>query len=103
MRWAGLLPLTLMLYISACAPLKPIDLPAEYTPLPAHAPLWEAVGAIIAKDWHVLLNNGPNALDWRLRAIDSASDNIDLQTFLWYFDKKGTLVLDHLLTTTLCK
>jgi putative cardiolipin synthase len=44
----------------------------------------------------VLLNDGPTALDWRLRAIDSAVEQIDLQTFLWFFDRAGARVLDHL-------
>ncbi len=47
-------------------------------------------------DWYVLLNDGPGALDWRLRAIDSATDSIELQTFLWSFDISGALILDHL-------
>ena len=46
-------------------------------------------------DWHVLLNDGPTALDWRLRAIDSATASIDFQTFLWHFDDVGAIVLDH--------
>ena len=60
------------------------------------APLWDTVVAAAPTDWHALLNDGPTALDWRLRAIDSASDSITLQTFLWYFDTAGRMVLDHL-------
>ena len=79
-----------------CASLKPLELPPEHTPPPANTPIWDAVGAAIAEDWHVLLNDGPTALDWRLRAIDSASDSIDFQTFLWHFDSVGAMVLDHI-------
>lgn len=45
----------------------------------------------------MLLNDGPGALDMRLKAIDSATQAIELQTFLWIFDTTGALVLDHLL------
>ena len=44
----------------------------------------------------MLLNDGPTALDWRLTAIDSASDSINLQTFLWHFDTAGAMVMDHI-------
>jgi putative cardiolipin synthase len=83
--------------LAGCAgTMKPADVPPEYTAAPAQAPLWDALGNAMADDWHVLLNDGLTALDWRLRAIDSATDSIDLQTFLWEFDTVGALVLDHL-------
>ena len=84
------------LLLAACAALQPVDLKPEYTPPPAEAPLWDAMNAAHPDDWMYLLNDGPTALDWRLRAIDSATDSIDLQTFLWHFDTSGSLVLDHL-------
>ena len=82
---------------AACAPLEPLELPPEYTPPPARATLWDELGRAAPQDWHVLLNEGPYALDWRLRAIDSATESINFQTFLWHFDTVGALVLDHLL------
>jgi putative cardiolipin synthase len=82
---------------TGCASLEPADLEPEYTSAPAHTALWEALDSAAADDWHVLLNDGPTALDWRLRAIDSASDSIDLQTFLWHFDTAGAMVLDHVI------
>ena len=85
-------------FIAGCVSLRPVDLPEEHTPAPARSGLWRAVAADMSQDWHVLLNEGPEALDWRLRAIDSASDSIELQTFLWFFDLTGALVLDHLIT-----
>lgn len=85
------------LLASGCTSLKPIELPTEYTPPPVHAAIWDAMAAVANDDWHVLLNDGPTALDWRLRAIDSASGSIDFQTFLWYFDTAGAMVLDHVL------
>lgn len=95
MRRLALLPAALLL--GACASLEPVELPPEYTPPPADTALWTSVNADSASDWHVLLNDGPGALDWRLAAIDSASERIDLQTFLWHFDTAGAMVLDHLL------
>ena len=85
----------LTLFAAGCTSLKPVELAPEYTPPPAHTALWDTVSAASEKDWHVLLNEGPTALDWRLRAIDSASTSIDFQTFLWHFDTAGAMVLDH--------
>jgi len=79
-----------------CTSLKPNELPPEYTPAPAHSAVWDTLNTATGEDWHVLLNEGPTALDWRLRAIDSASDSIDFQTFLWIFDTTGSMVLDHI-------
>jgi putative cardiolipin synthase len=93
-RTSGLVLLALL--AAGCTSLKPIELPPEYTPPPAHTELWDSIDAAAAEDWHVLLNDGPTALDWRLRAIDSASDSIDFQTFLWHFDTAGAMVLDHI-------
>lgn len=93
-HWVRVLIL-LALLAAGCTSLKSIDLPPEYTPPPAHTEVWDSMGIAAAEDWHVLLNDGPAALDWRLRAIDSASDSIDFQTFLWHFDTAGAMVLDH--------
>ena len=82
--------------LAACSPLRPVDRPPEYTPAPADAGLWTTLAAERPGDWYALLNDGPTALDWRLRAIDSATESIDLQTFLWTVDTVGSLVLDHL-------
>ena len=84
------------LFVAACSPLQPVDLPPEYTSAPATAELWTTLSRERPGDWYALLNDGPSALDWRLRAIDSATETIDLQTFLWTFDTVGALVLDHL-------
>ena len=94
LRTSALLSLAMMM--AACTALKPVELEPEYTPAPAEVPLWEAVQQTNAGDWLYLLNDGSSALDWRLRAIDSATESIDLQTFLWNFDSTGSLVLDRL-------
>ena len=94
-RWLYYLIFPLLLG-AGCSSLKSIELPPEYTAPPAHTVIWDAIDATATEDWHVLLNDGPTALDWRLRAIDSASDSIDFQTFLWFFDTTGAMVLDHI-------
>ena len=42
------------------------------------------------------LNTENKAMEWRLRAIDSATSSIDLQTFLWDDDPLGLAVVRHL-------
>jgi putative cardiolipin synthase len=88
--------LLLALMLTACATLEPVELEPEYTPAPAAAPIWTDLEQATPGEWLYLLNDGPTALDWRLRAIDSATDSIDVQTFLWSFDTAGSLVLDRL-------
>ena len=94
---AGIAAALTALLVSACATLEPVDRPPEYTPPPAASAAWKALGETRQGDWYALLNEGPAALDWRLRAIDSATASIELQTFLWTFDTVGAAVLDHLL------
>ena len=93
---AHLLRLATLALVAGCTSLEPIELPTEYTPPPAQTALWDAVRTASAGSWHVLLNDGPTALDWRLTAIDSASESVDFQTFLWRFDTAGAMVLDHI-------
>lgn len=95
-RWLAFLAVPLLLG-TGCSSLKPIELPPEYTAPPAHSAIWDATGATSDEGWHALLDDGPTALDWRLKAIDSASDSIDFQTFLWFFDTAGSMVLDHII------
>jgi putative cardiolipin synthase len=73
-------------------------LPYEHTPAPSDATLWQTLSEIRADNWFILLNDGKSALDWRLTAIDSAVDSIDLQTFLWDFDTAGSLILDRIVS-----
>ena len=84
------------LLAAGCTSLQPVDLPPEYTAAPADTRLWETLADERPGDWYALLNDGLGALDWRLRAIDSATESVDLQTFLWSVDTVGSLVLDHL-------
>ena len=84
--------------VSACTVLEPVDLPPETARARITAPLWQTLdrGREDA-DWLVLLNDGREALDWRLQAIDAAVDSVDLQTFLWTPDAAGSAVVEHLL------
>lgn len=82
--------------MAACSVLSPVELEPEYTPPAAEAPLWKTLQQANPGDWLYLLNDGSSALTWRLRAIDSATESIDLQTFLWTFDTVGSLVLNRL-------
>jgi putative cardiolipin synthase len=97
-QFTRLLPAFVAVLTAACAPLQPVDLPPEYTPAPTSAELWTTLAEERPGEWYALLNDGPTALDWRLRAIDSATESIDLQTFLWTVDTVGSLVFDHLVT-----
>ena len=88
----------LTLFVSGCSTLKPVQLPDENTLPPSDAPLWQSLTAIRPDNWFMPLNDGKRALDWRITAIDSAVESIDLQTFLWDFDTAGSLILDRLVS-----
>lgn len=88
--------LLLLVTTTACRTLNPEPQQPEFTRASPDNLLWQELRTLQADDWAAPLNAGPEALDWRLRAIDSATDSIDLQTFLWSFDTVGSLVLDHL-------
>lgn len=92
-----LLVATAFLLFSGCATLKPLDLPAEYAAAPADGAPWAALAAERSDDWFALLNTGREALVWRLRAIDSATRAIDLQTFLWKEDATGFEIMQHVI------
>lgn len=83
--------------LSGCETLQPVQLPDETAYAPAENALWESLGGAREGDWGVVLNEGDSALEWRLRLIDSATESIDLQTFLWSGDPVGLVVLRHLL------
>ena len=41
------------------------------------------------------LDGSKEALDWRLALIDSAVSSVDIQTYLWYADNTGRLILER--------
>jgi putative cardiolipin synthase len=84
------------LLVAGCSTLQPLDLPDEYSAPPADSQLWSRLDAVRSDDWLHLLNTGREAIDWRLRLIDSATRSLDLQTFLWKDDATGRTVLRHI-------
>ena len=80
-----------------CASIRPVDLPKERALKPADSEFWDAIADERSGNWFKLLNTGDEALEWRLRVIDSATNSLDLQTFLWKEDKIGLKVLRHIL------
>ncbi len=85
-----------VILIAGCGSLRPIELPSEYSTAPAQTALWREVGNIRDDDWFHLLNTGDEAIEWRQRLIDSASQSLDLQTFLWKHDRTGLKILRHI-------
>ena len=80
-----------------CATLKPVDLPDEKALEPARTELWTVLANERSGNWFKLLNTGEEAIEWRLRVIDSAIRSLDLQTFLWKEDATGLKILRHIL------
>jgi putative cardiolipin synthase len=64
---------------------------------PSQDPLWMSLSAMAPGDRFHVLNRADEALAWRLRAIDTATRSIDLQTFLWLPDTAGRAILARLL------
>ena len=95
-RWITLCSCIIFLSSCASSKLNPISLPTESATAPTHSSLWQELELIRSDDWFYLLNDGASALEWRIRAIDSATESIDFQTFLWDLDTAGKLILDHI-------
>lgn len=88
---------TLAVLLGACAtPLDPVELPPETALPPSNARHWQELASLRDENWFHLLNDGMSALDWRLRAIDSATQSIELQSFIWQYDVSGDLILQHI-------
>jgi cardiolipin synthase C len=87
-----------LLVLSACtAPLQKADVTPEAALQPSSDRFWRHIDNAGESDWFHLLNSHVDALDWRLRMIDSAHHAIDMETFLWKGDRGGAQVLTHLL------
>lgn len=43
----------------------------------------------------IALDGSKESLDWRLALIDSAVSSVDIQTYLWYADNSGRLMLER--------
>ena len=88
-----ILVLTVML-AGACATLEPQrDRSKEQALDPAPLESWPGLAPFADENRLVPLNRGGLALDWRLRALRSATRSIDLQTFIWKGDSVGLAVL----------
>ncbi len=93
----GLFVLLVAALLAGCARWVPAEHAEKVMAMPpAEAPLWQAIEARRPGDWVSILNTGEQSLEWRLRAIDSATQGIDLQTFLWHDDEAGLSMLRHL-------
>lgn len=92
-----LLAITLALSLSACSNLKPSEHQSDFTAGSSDADLWKTLAEVQPSNWQHPLNDGASSIDWRLKAIDSATESLDLQTFLWSFDTVGSLVMDHII------
>lgn len=87
-----------MAFLSGCAArLDPVSLPPEYVYEPAQTRLWLDLESVRSDNWSHILNDGASALEWRLRAIDTATQSIEFQTFLWDLDGVGNVVSSRLL------
>jgi putative cardiolipin synthase len=64
---------------------------------PSDSSLWQELAQNHNGDWFKPLNIGRDALEWRLRAIHSATSSVDLQTFLWKNDAVGTALAQALI------
>ena len=91
------LPFLIATFIAACTTLTPFEGTEETTPPAVTRGIWSEIETIRSGDWQVPLNEGRGALGWRLRAIDSATSSIDLQSFIWSFDDVGSVIQERLL------
>jgi putative cardiolipin synthase len=100
-----LLMLVVVLASSSCATtsLKPEATPAApsfASPPAVSGPLAELAEEIRREhggdaSGFRLLDASYDALSWRLALIDSATSSLDIQTYLWYPDHSGRLLLDR--------
>jgi cardiolipin synthase C len=92
-----LMSIGIFLFAAGCAGPKVADLPAEIALPPVQSAFWDDIANAQSGEWFYLLNSGDEALEWRLRMIDSATSSIDMETFLWSPDYSGRLVQAHIL------
>ena len=86
-----------VLLLAGCSTLQPSnDRPIESASLPGEGAQWAGLYEG-AEDRLVPLNLGPEALQWRLRALRSATTSIDLQTFIWKDDSVGLALVREII------
>ncbi len=97
--------MVLVLLLQACAgpSLKedPVRDPPSYAPPPATSGLLFEMADAVAREhgedrsgFH-LLDGSEEALRWRLALMDSAVSSLAVQTYLWYPDATGKMILDR--------
>jgi len=93
----GLLLVAAAFVVACTTPLQVEDLPKEPALATSEDSFWNGISDTQSGDWFYLLNAGEEALDWRLRMIDSARVSIDMEAFLWKPDKSGRQLMAHIL------
>ena len=87
-----------VLLLTGCTSLQVEVLPPEPALPASTAPFWTEISKPQSGgEWFYLLNTGDEALEWRLRMIDSARVSIDMEAFLWMPDDSGSQILEHIL------
>jgi len=111
----AILVLTVAMFVAACTSVAVVTAVSSTTsepyarPAPAHAMPAAPNGAFAELERKIRTAHGPEAsgfelldrnedgLRWRLALIDSATQSIDAQYFLWYGDAAGRLLVKRLL------
>jgi putative cardiolipin synthase len=104
-RAAALALLALTVLLLGCSPASIRQTSGPKAPSNAMPPATTGILANIAGDIQrahgpkhsgfKLLDSSFDALYWRLALIDSATTSLDIQTYLWYPDASGRLVLER--------
>ncbi|MGD8346902.1 MAG: phospholipase D family protein [Lysobacterales bacterium] len=104
-RFVGMLTFCCLLLLTACStPTLREDAAVEeksYALTPAtQGILWAMADDIMRRhgpdhSGFMLLDGSKDALDYRLALIDSAVSSLDIQTYLWYPDNSGRLILER--------
>lgn len=94
-----------LLVLAGCATVTLDDEGVRPPPDFARAPATEGVLADMAQSifeahgpehsGFLALDGSREALEWRIALIDSAVSSVDIQTYLWYPDNSGRLVLER--------
>ena len=98
--------LTLLVVLAGCASKAALkedveDLPLQYAEPPASSGLLYDLSTGLTGEFGEeqsgfrVLDTSFDGLYWRLALIDSATTSLDIQTYLWYPDASGTLILER--------
>ncbi len=102
----SLMCFVIALFVGGCASSAALkedieDLPPSYAEPPAESGLLHEIASAIGEQhgeafsgFHIL-DSSFDGLYWRLALIDSATTSLDIQTYLWYPDTSGRLILER--------